>query len=1621
MSGLSADLPQRHTHSQNFPATKLYDIIAGKESINSDDGALSMAAFSALYHLIKRARLQSNTALLEEEESYPIIPLLIEKLGHSKSVVRSIARKSLQEFVEPCRTHVERAIREIGLPSENEITQIESLRFLLWLLNSKSTMSFKPFTAILTSLLNSENDEVRQDSSLILTQYFASASNVAKIDLYRELQRLEVEPDLASEILKNINFNPTPNYGELNNNPPSSRHSHPASHFNQKLQPVIKTSNNRVASLPIHSAPHSQQASKSRHKENSVGVDGIPDIVRALPGYEMEEMEEEYVRSSDELSIIMEGLLVPFAGKESEFNWQQREKNIIRMRYLIRGNAAKDFPGTLTISLKYSADGINKAIISLRTTLSTHGCQLIKDCATVLKTNFDSLTDIFIPTLIKLTAGSKKISAQNAHAAVSTIIAQSSYQMKIVNQISYAMHDKNFQPRLFAATWIRIVLACHGHAKNQIEHSGGQDVIEECLVKGLIDANPNVREDIRPAFWLFYEIWPQKAQAIIEEKLDSSKKKALERSRPEQLKSLPEVYLGERPTTSRAGSRGSRPPIRDFINKAKEAQGIIGREKANQTQSRTQPHSAYNYNLNQNSGHATSVAANHDKYNAHNFQNNVSYNNMTNVSRSSSSSSLTNFVTSSLGSHGKLVSTSTRLGPPQRVTSSGKPFFPVRNNSLRSSSRAGTPLESERGKTPIPPPTLMDLIGSGDLKSQIDGARLLESIFSNAEQPRDIKCAQPLRLPPAESLSPVLQRLFKAPKTTEISGILLHSDLLIREVFKFVPFELLAIKIFVMDPNSNQVLVSTIKSLAEKENIYNSYLNVLKGITKSSYSQLQIKRVIHHCLDSIEEQICIEEGVFKYDQKSRRSKTTFSFLQDANNYDVLTRELLNIAVFDGLGTTNHEHVIRILVKLGTLNMELFIKILHVTGLYNMFEQNLGLNDMLKQKHRERETAKNSDSSKASVDQLPVIGSKETQDFDKENFNVYSRDNVTQREGSANKILPFEQDGKFPYNLSPSPSLILNDDIEIKDNDIEMKDDTEINNDLEMKDDIEMGENIEVQANKLSNLSADMRSFHDASFTQPCPSPDIVLEKAIVVEGIKSGSRALNVDNDVDMEDVASANGEESVVDDYFSAISSPVISDKLNQETSAIDSGEGLLNNQEVAYLKEMTTQFEEKNGHEKKMEEHSNVEAEENESEVKDAQKYEEKDEEENEEKEDSVIITLQPATMDVSQDEDSSANESPQQPETNELTELTGGFNQIIVDELKLASNNNSSVENTSTVKNESRLPVSSSSKRFDVYGDGSDSDDDRWFNFGIIQNQFYMSQYASTPTSLSQVDIDLMISQLRSREIDTLKLRYLTAFIGSSRRSANDNSDEALPIQGKKLKDIQIGLIKMLHSVLDEYNSPKNIQTKDPEQLLNQGLLLLKQILNTYPEIIVNNTIISDNSPCGTVLSEVIRVLLRLNTLSMPFLIKSFILTGIQETAHKVVQIAHEGDLIDELVFILTMSTSLNNHDESTCRTIIMLLSLIQKALSKVRRGQPDSEPHQQMLAERVAPALLKIIAFAKHHDLINSENTNIRKLMVDVVVLTIALTSPLYEKETIFELLELKPNQRSLITYILDKSI
>lgn len=354
-------------------------------------------------------------------------------------------------------------------------------------------LQFKSFVPLLVENLAHADGTIREAAKHNLVDLFKDAPERAKADLKRQLISQNVRKSIASHILSHINVSVP---AELATAAPAPSHPPPAPHPARPDPAVIEVA-----------VPHEPVLPPSANTSN---------------------IEPLYVDSLRQLEDMFRDMTPNFEGRESETNWMSRDSSVLKLRKLLKGNAPQDHSLALVNNLKQILEGILKVFNSLRTTMSSNGSQLVQEMAQTLGPSIDSMLEILMQNAVKLCSATKNISAQNGQATVDALLSNATYNVRLVQHIWFAAQDKNVQPRTFASGWLQTIMKRQAHSKAAFEHSGGLELAEKIIKKGLSDATPKVREQMRGTFWAFHATWPDRAVPIMDG-LDAKSRTLLEK------------------------------------------------------------------------------------------------------------------------------------------------------------------------------------------------------------------------------------------------------------------------------------------------------------------------------------------------------------------------------------------------------------------------------------------------------------------------------------------------------------------------------------------------------------------------------------------------------------------------------------------------------------------------------------------------------------------------------------------------------------------------------------------------------------------------------------------------------------------------------------------------------------------------------------------------------------------------------------------------------------------------------------------------------------------------------------------------------------------------------------
>lgn len=497
---------------------------------------LASTAFSTLGHLLKRLKIQDHGHAIAQ-----LAPRLFasiqERLGDLREPVRAAASQAMNDLYPYCSSDVEEMIQE-AIGGTNARAKETAMRWVVKM-HKEEGMPFKGYVSSMVARLEDADGNTREAAKAALVELFSTAPERAKLDLKRQLKAHSVRHAIATQVLSQIGAD----------GPPTSR---PQTAEKPEPSPELTASTRSLPTLD-HVA----------HFAETINSEAAQP-----PPQETVQMDPIYIHTQRELEEIYRDMLPHFEGKETEQNWIPRDKSVLKVRRILKGNAPNEFHTAFMAGIKSLVDGILRVANSLRTTMASNGCQLVQELAKTLGPALDPHVEMLLQSFVKMSAATKHIAAENGRVTAEAIFQNCSYHVRMVQHIWNAMQEKNVQLRQSTPGWLTIILKRQSGYKNHFDSSGGLDFAEKCIKKGLDDANPKVKEGYRATYWTFAKTWPAKADGIIS-KLDPKSRTALERDSHN-----PNAALHQSTTTSAATARpgvNSRSMLREVMAEQRKA------------------------------------------------------------------------------------------------------------------------------------------------------------------------------------------------------------------------------------------------------------------------------------------------------------------------------------------------------------------------------------------------------------------------------------------------------------------------------------------------------------------------------------------------------------------------------------------------------------------------------------------------------------------------------------------------------------------------------------------------------------------------------------------------------------------------------------------------------------------------------------------------------------------------------------------------------------------------------------------------------------------------------------------------------------------------------------------
>lgn len=426
-----------------------------------------------------------------------ILPILIGSLSFAES---NPSQKDVEQGIEAmwfvCAEPTEQALREIGLESRSASVRCSTLHLLG---DHIGGFSFRKFTPCVCRLLLDPDTNTHNAAYALLVHFFSGASDKARADLRRYLERLQIPEAISTRILAKVNHvaSPEPKLPSAGTAERLTTSSTSSTSKTQLSAPVMSIDDLAVLKDPKYSP---QQ-----------GISPAP------------------CEDDDSLLSIVESMHRTFEGKENEQNWNQREAALKRLRQLLRspnltGNGWRK-------AMHRLQTGMCKALLSLRTTLSMTACHTVKEAFQLFGSDLDALAEIYVNDLTKVCASPKKITSQFAHVCVSAILLNVSYQTKLLHFVCRTPTESKAQVRPFAMDWLKTIAVIHGVNMQAGLPKQLSAEIEKVLTRGLTDALPETRVASRGAFWAISSVYHAFIDRIMP-RLDPATRKAVTSAAP---------------------------------------------------------------------------------------------------------------------------------------------------------------------------------------------------------------------------------------------------------------------------------------------------------------------------------------------------------------------------------------------------------------------------------------------------------------------------------------------------------------------------------------------------------------------------------------------------------------------------------------------------------------------------------------------------------------------------------------------------------------------------------------------------------------------------------------------------------------------------------------------------------------------------------------------------------------------------------------------------------------------------------------------------------------------------------------------------------------------------------
>ncbi|ORX44744.1 hypothetical protein DM01DRAFT_1386762 [Hesseltinella vesiculosa] len=236
-----------------------------------------------------------------------------------------------------------------------------------------------------------------------------------------------------------------------------------------------------------------------------------------------------------------------FQGKETEHNWDQRERFLLLLSSAFHQEPLEEWRSCLVQNVHDLVLGIADATKSLRTKYAFVAFDLIATIGKHIGPSLDGYTlETMVLALLQTSSSSKYIVANKAKDTMLVLLSTTTYHNKILSLFCTKFDDRNPQVRQFIATFIRTYFQVHtrlAHVRANMQRL--VPAIDAFLKASLVDPTPAVRDQARHVFWLYRRHWSPRTDKLLQQ-LDPGSRRSLEKWIAALIKD--DLVLGKRKT-----------------------------------------------------------------------------------------------------------------------------------------------------------------------------------------------------------------------------------------------------------------------------------------------------------------------------------------------------------------------------------------------------------------------------------------------------------------------------------------------------------------------------------------------------------------------------------------------------------------------------------------------------------------------------------------------------------------------------------------------------------------------------------------------------------------------------------------------------------------------------------------------------------------------------------------------------------------------------------------------------------------------------------------------------------------------------------------------------------------